>query len=89
MKQTLPIEKAQELAEQSGLESLKARVQKAYDDGWQLITLEAIPDGYGGYDIGASAPTSVMVAWFLRPWEAEQVAVPGGEAQAELHITLA
>jgi 2'-5' RNA ligase len=89
MKQTLPIEKARELAEKSGLESLVARVDKAEADGWQVITLEAIPDGHGGWDIGAAAPTSVMVAWFLRQWEAESVAIPGGEAAAELHITLA
>jgi len=89
MKQTLPIEKARELAAASGLVSLQARVEKAYDDGWQVITLEAIPDGDGGWDIGAAAPTGVMVAWYLSEWTADQVAVPGGEARAELHVTLA
>jgi 2'-5' RNA ligase len=89
MKQTLPIEKARELAEASGLQSLVARVDKAEEDGWQVITLEAVPDGDGGWDIGASAPTGVMVAWFLDAWNADKVKVTGGEAAAELHITLA
>lgn len=86
---TVTVEKAAELAEASGLASLAARVQKAADDGWNVVTLEAIPDGNGGWDIGITEPTGAMIAIMLPDWVAEQVAVPGGESADDLHITLA
>lgn len=86
---TVTIEKARELATASGLESLAARVDKAEQDGWNVLTLQAVPDGNGGWDLGVTAPTGTMVAIMLPDYIADQVAVPGGEPAADLHITLA
>lgn len=88
MKTTVPIEKAQEMAKASGLESVIKRVEKAVNDGWAAITLEAVQQPDGTWDIGATAPTGVMVAWMLPEWTAEKVAIPGGEPASDLHVTL-
>jgi 2'-5' RNA ligase len=89
MRITIPVDKAKEMAEASGLQNVADRVEKAAQDGWDLITLEAVKQADGSFDIGATAPTGVMVAWMLPQWTAERVALPGGEAASELHVTLA
>lgn len=86
---TVTIEKARKLATDTGLASLAARVEKAEQDGWNVVTLQAVPDGDGGWDIGVTEPTGAMVAIMLPDYIADQVAVPGGEAADDLHITLA
>lgn len=89
MRITIPVDKAKDMAEASGLTAVVERVTKAEQDGWDIITLEAVKQADGTFDIGASEPTGVMVAWMLPAWIAEEVALPGGEAASELHVTLA
>lgn len=86
---TVTIEKARKLATDAGLVSLGARVDKAEQDGWAVLTLQAVPDGDGGWDLGVTEETGCMVAIMLPDYIAEQVAIPGGEDADELHITLA
>jgi hypothetical protein len=89
MKRTVSIEEAKAMAAQSGLAAVASRVEKAENDGWDVITFEArlMPDG--SWDIGAAAPTGVMIAWMLPSYVAEKVAIPGGEPAGDLHVTLA
>lgn len=89
MKRTVSIEEAKTMAARAGLAAVATRVEKAENEGWDVITLEArlMPDG--SWDIGAAAPTGVMVAWMLPSWTAERVAIPGGEPASDLHVTLA
>lgn len=89
MERTYTLEDAKEVAEQAGLPNLAVRVQKAMDEGWDVITLEAIANPDGTFDIGARAPSGVMVAWMLPDYLASRVAVDGGEYAGDLHVTLA
>ncbi len=89
MKRTLTIEQAREVAKASNLPGLVERVEAAAVSGWDVLTLLAMQQADGTYDVGVDAPTGVMVAWFLPEYIAERVAVPGGEDAGDLHVTLA
>jgi 2'-5' RNA ligase len=89
VKITVETGRAHELAEGTGLESLVGAVEKAQAAGLDKVTLIAVPDGDGGYDIGLREPDGVMVAWMLPDWIADSVAIPGGEPASDLHVTLA
>jgi hypothetical protein len=89
MKRTIAIDEARKMARTSGLNALSDAIEKAAGDGWDLVNLEAIPDGDGGYDIVLSEPDGVMVAWMLPDYLATSVAIPGGEPRSSLHVTLA
>lgn len=87
-KMTLPIAKAQELAKTLG-EEFVATVLTLLDRGLQAVTIEAVQNADGSYDIGIGEPDGVMVALMIPSYLQADVAVPGGEPAGDLHITLA
>lgn len=82
MKITMPIAKAEVLAEHSGIEELVEAVAEAIAAGWTVVNFEEV-DG----DVLVTPHTGIMVAWMLPEFLAEQMHVEGGEQ--DLHITLA
>lgn len=85
---TLPIAKAQELAKSFGDDFLAA-VLAALNSGLDAVNVEATPTGDGSYDLSVTEPDGVMVALMVPDWLQSAVAVPGGEAPGDLHVTLA
>lgn len=83
---TYPIERAAEITKGTELEAM---VTKAMDSGQDAVQFVLTDNGDGTYDITASEPDGVMVAWMLPSWTAEQVAIPGGQPAEDLHVTLA
>lgn len=59
------------------------------DAGHALLQVAAALQEDGTYDVTVSAPSGVMVGWFLPDWLYGQIALPGGEAGSSLHLTLA
>lgn len=91
-KTTLPIEAAKELAKSITddifMEGFMEGLKQAEESGWDAVTIEAMPTPDGGYDVTVSEPAGIIVGWFLSPYEAETLAIPGGEPASDLHITL-
>jgi 2'-5' RNA ligase len=83
---TYPIARAQEITRGTELEAMVAKAADAGQDAVQFLLTD---NGDGTYDITASEPDGVMVAWMLPDYVAEQVAIPGGQPAEDLHVTLA
>lgn len=88
MKKTMSIREAQEVAKASGIDGLVEAVATAAEAAWDALVLVAEQTDETGYDVGIRAPSGVIVGLFLDDWVSSDVAVPGGEAQSNLHITL-
>lgn len=87
-KMTIPIEKAEALAKDLG-EEFVATVADLLARGIQAVTVEAMQNADGSYDVGIREPDGVMVALMIPSWLQPEIAIPGGEPASDLHITLA
>lgn len=83
MRKTMPVAKAQVLAEESGIQELVDAVLQAIDQGWEVVEFVETEDGG---NVTVEPHTGVMVAWFLPEYLADRLQVQGGEQ--DLHITL-
>lgn len=92
LKTTLTIEAAREFAKSITddifMEGFMEGLKQAEEAGWDVLTVEAIPGPEDTYDVVIDQPSGVIVGWFLPSWEAELLAIPGGEPASELHVTL-
>lgn len=89
---TLPVEAAREFAKSITddifMEGFMEGLKQAEENGWDALTVEAIPGPDDTFDVVISEPSGVIVGWFIPEWEAARLALPGGEPAADLHVTL-
>lgn len=87
----MPIEAARDLAKSITddifMEGFMRGLAEAEAANWDAVTImeEETADGY---DVSIVEPSGVIVGWFLNSWEADKLALPGGEPASDLHITL-
>lgn len=87
MRQTVSIQKAQAIAKEFGDVEFTAAVEEATNVGLQSVEIVTV-DENGSNDIYVLRPRTVMVAWKPRQFVRERVAVPGGEPESEIHMTV-
>lgn len=91
-KATMPIEAAKTLAKSITddifMEGFMAGLAEAEAANWDAVTILEEGSEEGGYDVSIVEPSGVIVGWFLNSWEADKLALPGGEPASDLHVTL-
>lgn len=78
-KMTVPLAKAKELLGEEAL---------AHAGAWDSVTIKAVQNPNGTWAVSVAEPDGIMVALMVPSWQAEDIAVPGGEPAEDLHVTL-
>lgn len=90
-KATMPIEAAKTLAKSITddifMEGFMRGLAEAEAANWDAVTIME-EETAEGFDVSIVEPSGVIVGWFLNSWEADKLALPGGEPASDLHITL-
>lgn len=88
MRQTVSIAKAAEIAAEFQEADFTQAVEEARAAGLQSVEIVTVDDDGNGGEIYVLRPKTIMIAWKPREFVRRRIAIPGGEPESEIHLTI-